>query len=641
MAIRAKLVIIFFAFAVLPMFLLTLRWHSTAKESVTSLLRGQLNRRAQDIADQIAIVLDAHRTQISELVQSAPFQTYAHALKQNGHALPDMPLRMDLGAFLLAHQRQYLALVGLSQDGAPLFKVEMGSEQEALPRPYFKDKDFTSEQARPYLAAFQAAHLKSEVSISETDSEADGYHINLATPLQDGTGQTIAMLIAELRADQMLSEAVGPHAQVAATASAQPAAQAEVGGIEVIILNRRGTVLYASDPAHQEQPFESAFDNFAPTMREMLQGRLNIRDVYPVKSSRQAIADEWMIRLRDYTAGPQLSIFVMEKYNDAVGGLEWAGQTMIMLTFVLASVAMLWLYYLISGTTNSIRRVTRGAKAIAAGKLDHQITIKTSDETRVMADAFNRMAARLREMIARESEQRQFESFTRLSAVLTHDLKNAILSLSLLVSNMERKFDREGFREDAMRTLSDSVDNLQNLVAKLSDPLGQTAGTRQREDLSGIVERVLQHTAEHAGERYQIATTLLPHITAVVDAKAIERVVENLVINALEAMPDGGALRISTRLEKDAPVIAVADTGKGMSEEFIRERLFRPFATTKKKGIGLGLFSCRDIIEQHGGRIEVTSKLDAGTEFRIVLPPASKSLIEREEQAAEAVVSSQ
>ncbi len=154
---------------------------------------------------------------------------------------------------------------------------------------------------------------------------------------------------------------------------------------------------------------------------------------------------------------------------------------MILLTFVLASVATLSLYYLISGTTDSIRRVTRGAKAIAAGKLDHQITVKTRDETRVMADAFNRMAARLRQMIARESEQRQFESFARLSAVLTHDLKNAILSLSLLVSNMERKFDREGFREDAMRTLSDSVDNLDNLVSKLSDPLAQTRATREQE----------------------------------------------------------------------------------------------------------------------------------------------------------------
>src|SRR5262249_61186259 len=87
-----------------------------------------------------------------------------------------------------------------------------------------------------------------------------------------------------------------------------------------------------------------------------------------------------------------------------------------------------------------------------------------------------------------------------------------------------------------------------------------------------------------------------------VDGKAVERVVENLVINALEAMPDGGGLRVATWQDNGSAFVAVADTGKGMTEDFMRERLFHPFATTKKKGIGLGLYSCPDIIEQHGGR---------------------------------------
>lgn len=238
----------------------------------------------------------------------------------------------------------------------------------------------------------------------------------------------------------------------------------------------------------------------------------------------------------------------------------------------------------------------------------------------MLADAFNRMAGRLREMIARESEQKQFESFARLSAVLTHDLKNAILSLSFLVTNMERKFDREGFREDAMRTLADSVGNLKNLVSKLSDPLTQPTEERFAEDLSPLVERVLTRTAEHVGERYHLTTNLLPNIKSVVNSSAIERVVENLIINAIEAMPEGGNLTISTEATAEQGVIRVADTGKGMSPEFVRDKLFHPFATTKKKGIGLGLYSCREIIEQHDGRIEVESIEGKGTEFKIVLP---------------------
>jgi len=285
---------------------------------------------------------------------------------------------------------------------------------------------------------------------------------------------------------------------------------------------------------------------------------------------------------------------------------------------------MLSIYFLISGTTDSIRRVTSGARAIATGNLSYHIEIKSRDETRVLAEAFNRMASRLREMIRKEGEQKQFESFARLSAVLTHDLKNQILSLSLLVSNMERKFDREGFREDALRTLSDSVSNLQNLVSKLSDPRTPTKRIRERSNLTQLVERVLQRTAAQASSRFQISTQLQPELLAMVDGKAIERVIENLVINALEAMPEGGSLMIASRRNQDQAIISIADTGKGMSEEFMRDRLFHPFATTKKKGIGLGLYSCRDIIEQHGGRIDVASQVGLGTEFSIILPLQSK-----------------
>jgi signal transduction histidine kinase len=131
---------------------------------------------------------------------------------------------------------------------------------------------------------------------------------------------------------------------------------------------------------------------------------------------------------------------------------------------------------------------------------------------------------------------------------------------------------------------------------------------------------VVQRTAAQAVSKYKVSSDLTPDIFATVDGKAVERVIENLVINALEAMPEGGALKVSTEQQNGNVIIAVADSGKGMSEDFIKDRLFHPFATTKKKGIGLGLYSCRDIIEQHGGRIDVKSKVDTGTEFIVVLP---------------------
>lgn len=307
-------------------------------------------------------------------------------------------------------------------------------------------------------------------------------------------------------------------------------------------------------------------------------------------------------------------------YANAIKTLAFNSYVLLLLTLLLVIVAMLALYYLISRITDSIHQVIKGAKAIATGKLGYQIHVESRDETRVLADSFNRMADRLREMIRKEGEQKQFESFARLSAVLTHDLKNQILSLSLLVSNMERKFDREGFKEDAMRTLSDSVNNLENLVTKLSDPRTPTRRIRETSNLTSLVERVIQRTAGQTSSRYQVVSQLTPELFATIDGKAIERVIENLVINALEAMPEGGALRVATLADNGNAVISVGDSGKGMSEEFLKDRLFHPFATTKKKGIGLGLYACRDIIEQHGGSIDVASQIDVGTEFKIVLP---------------------
>ena len=170
---------------------------------------------------------------------------------------------------------------------------------------------------------------------------------------------------------------------------------------------------------------------------------------------------------------------------------------------------------------------------------------------------------------------------------------NQILSLPLLVNNMERKFDREGFKEDAMRTLSHSVPKLENLVAKLSDPRTPTKRVGERSNVTHLVDALFNEWAAQAAGKYKVSSELTPESFAVLDGKAVERVIENLVINALEAMPEGGGLLSATWQDNGSAFVSVSDTGKGMSDEFMRERLFHPFATTKKKGIGLGLYSCR------------------------------------------------
>jgi signal transduction histidine kinase len=601
MRIREKLVIIFFTFIIIPMFLLWARFQGTAVGSIKTFLRQEISNRASDISDQITSNLKAQQNEIEALVQQPLLKVYARNLTNNPQALPDRDLLIELSAFLLTKQQYFSALLGVNREGAPLFKLEPRIGENGVIRPYTYFKDFSSDDS---IAQSDLPLTSDSLVVSEIiQAMSSDPHFKIIAPLIDDANNVNGAFIVKVRADEMLKEAAGPRAVSSSN-------QTEVSHSEVIILSPQGTVLFATDAMKEWKPYKEVFREFDEAFTTLLQGK----DVDDRKW------DPWLIRHRVREESPKLSIFVVANFKTAVDSLESDSYVLLALTILLIIVAMLALYYLISSFTDSIRDVTRGAKAVATGNLGYQIKVKTKDETRVLAEAFNRMASRLREMIRKEGEQKQFESFARLSSVMTHDLKNQILSLSLLVSNMERKFDREGFKEDAMRTLSDSVNNLENLVAKLSDPRTPTKRVREASNLTHLVERVLQRTAAMTNNRYQVSVQLKPEVYATVDGKAIERVIENLVINALEAMPNGGSLSVTTQTDNGYALIVVADSGKGMTDEFMRDRLFHPFATTKKKGIGLGLYSCRDIIEQHGGQIDVASKVNAGTEFKIILP---------------------
>ena len=275
--------------------------------------------------------------------------------------------------------------------------------------------------------------------------------------------------------------------------------------------------------------------------------------------------------------------------------------------------------------SRGIARVEQDLSAIAKGDIDRKIVLQSSDDARAMADNINTMTAQLRAQIAREEESRQFESFLRLSAMLTHDLKNAIEGLSLTVSNMETHFHNEQFRQDALKGLTNATDKLKAIVARLSRPINTLSGEHKRPtatDLVPILKRVIALTAEPVRGKHTIETELPENLYALADAARVEEVVENLILNALEAMgAHNGILTIAAGSDQNgAPSFSVSDTGPGMSATFIENRLFRPFSTTKKNGIGLGLYTCREVIRASGGSIEVQSVEGAGTTFRVVLP---------------------
>ena len=275
--------------------------------------------------------------------------------------------------------------------------------------------------------------------------------------------------------------------------------------------------------------------------------------------------------------------------------------------------------------SRGMARVEEDLSAIAKGEWDRRIVLQSSDDARVIADNINAMTEQVRAQIAREEESRQFESFVRLSAMLTHDLKNAIEGLSLTVNNMERHFHNEQFRIDAMKGLANATDKLRAIVARLSRPVSSLSGEHKRPtntDLIPILKRVIATTAEPMRGKHTIQTKLPASLVALADAQRVEEVMENLVLNAIEAMSyKGGTLTIEAGPDENGlPSFSVSDTGPGMTRTFIETRLFRPFSTTKKHGIGLGLYTCREVIRASGGSITVDSVEGAGTTFRVVLP---------------------
>jgi signal transduction histidine kinase len=139
-----------------------------------------------------------------------------------------------------------------------------------------------------------------------------------------------------------------------------------------------------------------------------------------------------------------------------------------------------------------------------------------------------------------------------------------------------------------------------------------------------VLKRAIAITAEPARATHHIESRLPPSLFALVDAERIGKVIENLVLNALEAMSDkSGSLTLEAGTTDEGKVFfSVTDTGTGITRDFIERRLYHPFATTKRRGVGLGLYTCREVVRAHGGSIEVSSTEGSGTTFRVVLPSA-------------------
>lgn len=213
---------------------------------------------------------------------------------------------------------------------------------------------------------------------------------------------------------------------------------------------------------------------------------------------------------------------------------------------------------------------------------------------------------------------RQFESFNRMSAFIVHDLKNLVSQLSLLLANAERHKANPAFQQDMLETLGHSVGKMKTLLARLN------RGDRQEQEpaLPVALETLLRQVVEDSAllEPRPALTQCAQGLTVQVNWNRLERVLGHLIQNAADATPPGGSIAVRLLRAGGDAVIELQDSGAGMSERFVRERLFQPFASTKANGMGIGVFESREVLREVGGRLEVSSAEGVGTTVRIVLP---------------------
>jgi putative PEP-CTERM system histidine kinase len=244
----------------------------------------------------------------------------------------------------------------------------------------------------------------------------------------------------------------------------------------------------------------------------------------------------------------------------------------------------------------------------------------TPEDLELLRSIGDQVAAGLRNirLSQRLVRAKELEAFQTMSAFVVHDLKNTASTLTLMLQNMAVHFDDPQFRAEAARGLGKSVTHLNELIMRLGT-LRQKLELKPVEgDLNRVVASALGALKGDAQADLGQNLGALPAFRF--DPAQVEKVVTNLVLNARDAVSAGGRVRVSTQRVGRWAVLAVEDSGTGMTPEFIRQSLFKPFRTTKQKGLGIGLFHCKMIVEAHQGRIEVESKPGVGTTFRVLLP---------------------
>ncbi|MGB9512074.1 MAG: HAMP domain-containing sensor histidine kinase [Candidatus Acidiferrum sp.] len=300
-----------------------------------------------------------------------------------------------------------------------------------------------------------------------------------------------------------------------------------------------------------------------------------------------------------------------------------------LVAFAAILIGLLLAWWVSKRITRPVEELANGARDVASGRWDTQIEVRGNDEVGQLAEAFNNMTNTLAAQKEKLVQTERVAAWRELARRLAHELRNPLFPMQITLENLQRarQLGPAQFQEvfaEGTATLKAELANLNSIVGRFSDfskmPAPQLGRVNVNESLRNAV-RLFESQFTAVGKpsitTEYFLTESLPEIDA--DPDLLHRAFQNLVLNALDAMPGGGTLTLRTSDRVDTVRIEVSDTGKGLTPEEC-SRLFTPYYTTKHQGTGLGLAIVQSVVSDHHGTISVTSDDGRGATFRIDLP---------------------
>ena len=266
----------------------------------------------------------------------------------------------------------------------------------------------------------------------------------------------------------------------------------------------------------------------------------------------------------------------------------------------------------------------QGAILLARPPVDRALDWEDFDLLRI---AGRQVASYLAEARAQEAlaEAERFDEFNRRFAFILHDIKNLVSQLTLVARNAERHADNPAFRADMVATLQDSAGRMNDLLARLSQNHRARGEDLRAVDVLPLVETIAARRRAH----HPIVVTGTLGLLTQADPARLEQLLGHLVQNAVEASPPHEPVTIALAMSGDVVTLSVIDQGCGMTPAFLRDQLFKPFASSKSGGFGIGAFEAKQLAEAMGGSVAVDSRPGEGTVFRVMLPAARAHTLDR------------